>query len=219
MPLVSRTRVLMAMCCTLLLPEISMAQTAPTPAVKNPVSARWQLLSAQERQALSPLAEHWGSISETQRSKWLAIARNFDQLSPAEQQVMQTRMREWAALSPTQRNQARLNFNTFQSVPRDERKNRWDEYQNLSEEERRKLSAGALGPARTAAPSARPMASDRLVQPTVRTIPPAALPPRTPVDRHTLLPLPPAPSATPATAENPASSGSEATPARETSGS
>lgn len=219
MPLVSRTRVLMAMCCTLLLPEISMAQTAPTPAVKNQVSARWLLLSAQERQALSPLAEHWGSISETQRSKWLAIARNFDQLSPAEQQVMQTRMREWAALSPTQRNQARLNFNTFQSVPRDERKNRWDEYQNLSEEERRKLSAGALGPARTAAPSARPMASDRLVQPTVRTIPPAALPPRTPVDRHTLLPLPPSPSATPAAAESPASSGSEATPARETSGS
>lgn len=163
------------------------------PAAQAPVSSSWKQLSARDRQALAPLAEHWADISEIQRSKWLAIARNFDQLPPADQQLMQTRMREWAALSPVQRSQARLNFNTLQNLPRDEKKSRWDEYQNLSESEKRKLNAATLGPARTAAPSTKPAATDRLVQPTVRSVPAAALPQRTPIDRHTLLPVPTAP--------------------------
>ena len=119
----------------------------------------------------------------------------IDKLSSAEQQVMQARMKEWVALGPVQRNQARLNFNTVQNLSKDEKKSRWDEYQALSEEEKRKLSAGALAPAKTAAPSRTPVAPDRLVQPTVRTVPAAALPPRAPIDRKTLLPLPPAPVA------------------------
>ena len=160
--------------------------------------SRWSRLSASQQAALAPLAEQWGLISETQRSKWLTIARNFDQLSPAEQQVMQARMKEWVKLSPVQRNQARLNFNTLQGVSKDEKKTRWDEYQALSEAEKRKLSAGVLSPARTAAPSPKPTASDRLVQPTLRSMPAAALPPRAPIDKNTLLPLP-----TPASSEAP----------------
>ena len=174
-----------------------MAQTpaaAPAPAQAN---SGWSQLGAKERQALAPLAAHWSSISEGQRSKWRTIARSFDQLSPADQQLMQTRMKEWAALSPVQRNQARLNFNTVQSVSKDQKKTRWDEYQALSEDEKRKLSAGTLGLAKTTAPSAKPVAADRLVQPTVRTVPAAALPPRAPINKNTLLPVPP--SASPAT--------------------
>jgi len=173
-----------------------MAQTAPAasqaqaPATQAPANGGWNLLGAKDRQALAPLAAHWGNISEGQRSKWRAIAQSFDQLSPADQQVMQARMKEWAALSPVQRNQARLNFNTVQSVSKDQRKTRWDEYQALSEEEKRKLSAGVPAAAKTTAPSPKPMAADRLVQPTVRTVPAAALPPRTPIDKHTLLPMP-----------------------------
>lgn len=202
------------LCSALLMPWLARAQQVPqplpptaaqpsTPPLKPAAatahvrpSAQWLQLSARERTALAPLAEHWGSISETQRSKWLAIARNFDQLPASEQQLMQTRMKEWVALSPVQRNQARLNFNSVQSVSRDEKKNRWEAYQNLSDEEKRKLSAGQLGPARTAAPSPRPTPSQRLVQPAVRTLPPEALPARAPIDRHTLLPVP-APTATP----------------------
>ena len=165
------------------------ASPADTTSAVQPLS-RWSRLSASERAALAPLAEQWGQISETQRSKWLTIARNFDQLSPAEQQVMQARMKEWVKLSPVQRNQARLNFNTVQSVSKDQRKTRWDEYQALSEDEKRKLSVGVPAAAKTAAPSPRPTSSDRLVQPTVRTVPASALPPRTPIDKHTLLPVP-----------------------------
>lgn len=176
--------------CVLLPALPAIAQTAPATAAKSQSNSGWAQLHPLERQALAPLAPHWGDISEGQRSKWRTIAKNFDQLSPADQQLMQARMTQWAALSPVQRNQARLNFNTVQSVAKDQRKTRWDEYQALSEDEKRKLSAGALGPAKTTAPSPKPTAADRLVQPTVRTVPAAALPPRAPIDKHTLLPVP-----------------------------
>jgi len=172
-----------------------LAQT-PEPNPQSPpktqISGRWKQLKTHEKKALAPLAARWDELTETQRSKWLAIAQHFDQLSPAEQQVMQTRMTEWVALNPVQRNQARLNFNTetVKSLSKDERKTRWDEYQTLSDEQKRKLSAGVLTTSKTAAPSPRPSAADRLVQPSVRTLPAAALPPRTPIDQKTLLPIP-----------------------------
>ena len=181
------------------------AQTPASAPAQASANSGWGQLGTQERQALAPLAAHWGDISEGQRSKWRTIAKNFDQLSATDQQLMQTRMKEWAALSPTQRNQARLNFNTVQSVSKDQKKTRWDEYQALSEDEKRKLSAGTLGLAKTTAPSAKPMAADRLVQPTVRTVPAAALPPRAPIDKNTLLPVPaPATSPQEAPASEPA---------------
>ena len=188
------------------------APVAGTPKVQ--ASGNWKQLKAHEKKALAPLAARWGELSETQRSKWLAIAQNFDQLAPAEQQVMQTRMTEWVSLNPVQRNQARLNFSTVQSLSKDEKKSRWDEYQNLSESEKRKLSAGVLTTSKTAAPSPKPSATDRLVQPTVRTLPAAALPPRTPIDPNTLLPLPVAEPPGPAADAPPANP-----PAREASAS
>ena len=197
--------------CGLLACAPAMAQTAPAAAPKVQGSGSWKQLKAHEKQALAPLASQWGTLTETQRSKWLAIVQHFDKLSPAEQQVMQNRMTEWVALNPVQRNQARLNFNTVQGVSKDEKKSRWDEYQALSEEEKRKLSAGVLTTAKTAAPTSKPSSSVRLVQPTVRTLPAAALPARAPIDQKTLLPVP-------ATDAPPASAPS-ATPAREASAS
>lgn len=209
------------LCCTLATLSLAcMAQTAPPAPAASAAAARtangnWKQLKTAERRALAPLAAKWGELTETQRSKWLAIAQHFDKLSPAEQQVMQARMTEWVALSPAQRNQARLNFNTVQGLSRDEKKTRWDEYQALSEEEKRKLSAGALAPAKTAAPSAKPASPERLVQPTLRTLPAAALPQRTPIDPNTLLPVPAATDSSAPAAAPPA----EAPPAQEASAS
>ncbi len=197
------TRLLEPLCLCLALaglPLVSPAQPVTPGAASPQGSGNWKQLKSHEKSALAPLAAQWGELTETQRSKWLTIAQQFDKLTAPEQQVMQARMREWVALSPVQRNQARLNFNTVQGLSKDEKKTRWDEYQALSEEEKRKLSAGVLTPAKTAAPSRKPVASDRLVQPTVRSVPSAALPARTPIDRKTLLPLPPASSAAAATA-------------------
>ena len=196
MRFLTRLPQLLCLCIALAgLPTAGMAQTSATGTPKVQGSGNWKQLKANEKAALAPLAAQWGELTETQRSKWLTIAQQFDKLSNADQQVMQARMKEWVALGPVQRNQARLNFNTVQNLSKDEKKSRWDEYQALSKEEKRKLSAGALAPAKTAAPSRTPVAPDRLVQPTVRTVPAAALPPRAPIDRKTLLPLPAAPLA------------------------
>lgn len=176
--------------CGLLVGLPATAQTASATAPKVQSNANWKQLQPHEKQALAPLASQWGELTETQRSKWLAIVQHFDKLSPAEQQLMQARMKEWVALNPVQRNQARLNFNTVQSVSKDEKKSRWDAYQALSEEEKRKLSAGVLTTSKTAAPTTKPSSSERLVQPTVRTLPAAALPARAPIDKKTLLPVP-----------------------------
>lgn len=190
MPLIARLPGLLLF-FGLLVPATSMAQSTTASSSKTQTGSRWNQLSARDQAALAPLAERWGEISDVQRSKWLTIAKGFDQLPTSEQQVMQARMKEWVALSPIQRNQARLNFNNLQGVSKDEKKIRWDEYQALSDEQKRKLSAGVLSPAKTAAPSPKSTASERLVQPTVRSVPAAALPPRAPIDKNTLLPLPP----------------------------
>jgi hypothetical protein len=205
------------LCCALAgLGMPGMAQTPAETPVKVNGSGNWKQLKAHEKAALAPLASRWGELTETQRGKWLAIAQQFDKLSAAEQQVMQARMTEWVALSPVQRNQARLNFSTVQGVSKDEKKNRWDEYQALSEQEKRRLSARVLAPTRTTAPSPKPTAPERLVQPNVRTMPAAALPPRTPVDSKTLLPIPVPPASVPVDAPSaPAESG----PARDASAS
>ena len=149
----------------------------------------WKLLSAQEKRALAPLAARWGELSENQKSKWLAISRNFDELPAADKAVMHARMSEWVALSPVQRNQARLNFNTLQNLPKDEKKAKWDEYQTLSQEQKRLLSSHAAGLAKTTAPSPRPANAERLVPASTRQIP-SSVPARAPVDKKTLLPVP-----------------------------
>ncbi len=212
-------RLLKTVCLCLALAGLSgpgLAQPGTEGAARSQGGGSWKQLKAHEKSALAPLAAQWGELTEPQRSKWLTIAQQFDKLSASEQQVMQARMKEWVALSPVQRDQARLNFNTVQSLSKDEKKSRWDEYQALSEEEKRKLSAGALSPAKTAAPSRKPVAPERLIQPTVRSVPSAALPPRAPIDRKTLLPLPPpaaapaAPAETTAAPAAPADAASEA---------
>lgn len=184
--------------------------TAPLTTASAPANRGWQQLGASEKRALAPLAGRWAELTDTQRSKWRTIARQFDQLSSAEQAVMHARMSEWVALSPTQRNQARLNFNTVQNLSKDEKKSKWDEYQGLSAAQKRDLSAGVLSPSKTAAPSAKPANAERLVQPAVRTLPAAAIPARPPIDQKTLLPLPAAaasdslaskPGSTPAASE------------------
>lgn len=198
----------------LLNPSAGSAQpTPPTQAAAStPTGSAWQKLGAGEKLALAPLASRWDELTETQRSKWRAIARQFAQLTPDEQSVMHARMSEWVALSPAQRNQARLNFHTVQNLPKDEKKTKWDEYQALSETQKRELSSGTLSPSKTAAPSAKPANAERLVQPAVRTLPPAAIPARQPIDKNTLLPRP---SAAPGASSASDSPGKTSSPASE----
>jgi hypothetical protein len=184
-------------------PAPSVVATAPPASAPRAAlpSAGWQQLSAKEKKALAPLATRWGELSDITKGKWITIAKQFEQLSAAEQAMMHARMTEWVNLSPVQRNQARLNFNTLQNLPKDEKRAKWDEYQSLSPEQKRQLSAANQGPAKTTAPSSKPANAERFVAPPPawQSSPSAAAPSRAPIDKKTLLPLPPeaAPKAAP----------------------
>ena len=118
---------------------------------------------------MAPLAGQWETLSEPHKRKWVALAANFPKLPPAEQAKMHGRMAEWIALSPSQRTEARLNFGETQQFSGDEKKAKWEAYQALSAEEMRMLSAASMPPAKSAAPTAKPLPPHRVVETPVRT--------------------------------------------------
>jgi hypothetical protein len=134
-------------------PSVSSTPVAPKPApprVAQPVRVEsaptWAELTAPQKQALAPLTTSWGRLSAAHKQKWLAVSQNFPTMPPPEQARLHSRMAEWAALSPQQRNQARMNFAEAQALPADDKKAKWEAYQALSPEEKRKLGAAAAKP-------------------------------------------------------------------------
>lgn len=79
---------------------------------------------------------------------------------------MQGRMKEWVALSPQQRAQARLNFATTKELSKElsaeEKQAKWQAYQSLSEEEKKKLAAKAPPKPVGAALVPKPVAPQKL---------------------------------------------------------
>jgi hypothetical protein len=134
----------------------ALAEPAATTAGATATQPRWHDLTAQQQNALQPLAPHWDTLSQPHKRKWLALSRGYDRLSPANQKVLHGRMTEWAGLSKQQRAQARLNFADIKKVPADERKAKWEAYQALSDEEKSRLAAQAkAAPAVRSAPKHR----------------------------------------------------------------
>jgi hypothetical protein len=174
--------------------QSSTSSSAPAPVLSS--ASSWQQLTPLQKKALSPLAIQWGQLTPQQQSKWLAISQNFSQWPASEQATMHTRMADWVALSPQQRNQARFNFNAVQSLPKEDKKAKWEAYQALSAEDKRTLAVGTPAPSKSAATISKPADTVRLVAPASRTIDsakditrPAAS--AQPLDRKTLLPQAP----------------------------
>ncbi len=143
--------------------------------------AAWAALSAPQRNALAPLSGDWANLDPQQRQKWLEIAARFDQLSPAERERVQRRMGEWARLSPAERGQARANFQSAKQLSVDDRQARWEAYQALPEDQRRRLAAQGQAPApapgpRTAGAASAPARPAAAAQPRPATAPGATRP-------------------------------------------
>ena len=148
----------------------SPAAATPAP-IKTVVSQAfsgpgWTDLTAAQRDILKPLAPGWNSLNQGHKRKWLQMAKNYPSLSVEEQVTMQGRMKEWVALSQQQRAQARLNFAKTKELSKEltteEKKAKWQAYQSLSEEEKRKLAAKAPTKTAGAAPAAKPVAAQKL---------------------------------------------------------
>lgn len=148
------------------------AQTSPlTPITSAPLGRPlWKELSDSQQQALAPLAEQWPTMTEPHKRKWLALSKNFSQLFADEQITLQSRMREWAALSPQKRTAARLNFAGLQQLPQEDKKAKWETYQALSPQTKRKLAEQqAAVPIAGAAPAVKPMTPNKLTAPPAAT--------------------------------------------------
>ena len=118
-------------------------------------SVSWASLSGDQKRALKPLADRWAQMQPEQQRKWLAVSANYKQLPPHEQERLQDRMAEWASMSNSQRMEARRNFGTARKdLSADERKAKWDEFNNLDSDQRKALKPKST-PVRSTAPAAR----------------------------------------------------------------
>ena len=157
--------------------EVSPAPASAKPALAKPqlttpAKSGWSLLTADQQRALQPLAQSWSSLSNGQQRKWLEISRNYPSLSAADKAKMHSRMSEWVALSPRERAEARLNFAATNELSKElspqEKQAKWESYQSLSPEEKRKLAESGIRPPVGAALPSRPVAQKKLA-----TLPPA----------------------------------------------
>lgn len=122
-------------------PAATPAQTdAPKPLAAKP---RWSELSPAQKQALAPLEGEWDNLDAFRKNKWLVIGNKFASMKPDEQQRVQERMRDWVRLTPDQRRMARENYVRTKKLKPDEKSVQWEQYQQLPEEERKKLAAEA----------------------------------------------------------------------------
>ncbi|WP_354685360.1 DUF3106 domain-containing protein [Cupriavidus necator] len=132
--------------------------TAPASAPQPAASARptWAELSPVNQRILAPLQPLWDTLPELNRHKWLRIAERYPKFSPAEQARLQARMAEWVKMTPQQRRLARENYQITRSLPAEKKAEAWDKYQQLPEEQKKKLAAAERVPHRPGAVSALP---------------------------------------------------------------
>jgi len=145
---------------------------AAKPAAEQGV--RWQELKPAQQTLLKPLEREWAGIGAQHKQKWIEMSARFPTMPPAEQSRIQERMTEWARLTPQQRSQARLNFQEAKQVPATDRKARWDAYQALPPEEKRRLAARAA-PAASSTADADSRAATRDSQAKSNIVPNPAL--------------------------------------------
>ena len=128
-------------------------------------SPAWMELSERQQVALLPLKKMWPEINQAQKRKWLAVSRNYHDLPEQEQEKMHARMHEWVSMGPRERAHARLEYARAETISVDERRNRWEAYQALSEEERKQLADQPVRKIKGAAIALHPAPTSKIVTP------------------------------------------------------
>ena len=110
----------------------------------------WAELTPPQQQALAPLAGEWDKLDNFRKRKWLAIGNKYAVMKPDEQQRIQERMRDWIKLTPEQRRIARESYARAKKLDSTEKSERWQQYQQLTDEQKKKLAADAASKKRVA---------------------------------------------------------------------
>lgn len=119
------------------------AATPKSPA-KSADKPLWAELTHSQQEALQPLgAAEWDQLESLRKHKWLDIANRYSSMKPDEQQRVHERMREWVKLSPEQRRVARENYARSKKIEASQKSAQWEQYQQLPEDEKRRLANAA----------------------------------------------------------------------------
>ncbi|MFT5590095.1 MAG: hypothetical protein ACI9ZF_002278 [Bradyrhizobium sp.] len=101
---------------------------------------RWNELTPGQQSALAPLAADWNKIEVFRKKKWLEIGNHYGNMNTEEQSRTQERMREWAKLTPDERRVAREIYTRTKKLDANTKSAQWQEYQQLPEEQKKKLA-------------------------------------------------------------------------------
>lgn len=125
-------------------PETTAAPKAAVPAVPGSTkNSPWHKLTRAQQTALQPLAGEWDRLDAPRRQKWLDIANRYASMKPGEQARVQDRMRDWVKLTPEQRRNVRENYTRSKRIDPGQKSAQWQQYQQLSDEEKQKLATEA----------------------------------------------------------------------------
>lgn len=125
-------------------PATAAAPKAAVPAVPGSTkNSPWHKLTHAQQTALQPLAGEWDRLDAPRRQKWLDIANRYASMKPGEQARVQERMRDWVKLTPEQRRQVRENYTRSKRIDPGQKSAQWQQYQQLSDEEKQKLAREA----------------------------------------------------------------------------
>jgi hypothetical protein len=116
----------------------------------TPAKPLWAELNPAQQQALAPLSAEWDKLDSSHKKKWLTIGNKFNTLKPDQQVRVQNRMRDWAKLSPEQRRVARESYSRAKKFDSGEKTTKWQQYQQLPEDQKKKLAADAVAKKRVA---------------------------------------------------------------------
>ena len=100
----------------------------------------WESLSPRQQMILTPLESDWDFMKPEIRKKWIQIANLYPKMSDADQQRLQSRMNSWSKLSQKDRRLARENYLSSLKFPSEKKAEAWNAYQQLSDEQKKKLA-------------------------------------------------------------------------------
>jgi hypothetical protein len=124
----------------------------PQPGMAHP----WHTLTPRQQTVLAPMQSEWNKLSDINRSKWIKIADRYPRLSKDQQTRLQSRMREWVELTPYQRRIARENYQISKQLSAEKKAEAWQDYQQLTDAQKRKLEAASRANKPATAVSALP---------------------------------------------------------------
>ena len=141
----------------------------------------WESLSPRQQMVLAPLEDDWDYMKPEIRKKWIQIANVYPKMSSADQQRLQSRMNSWSKLSQKDRRLARENYLSSLKFPSEKKAEAWNAYQQLSDEQKKKLANAEEKKKKPTAMSAPTLQQHPIIQqsnlaPTLPTPAPTAAP-------------------------------------------